>query len=137
MVVAALAVVAIIGAVFALRSGEPASVTLTIDGADGQSEVCASLQTVTGDEDVEVGSASVVGPQWLETVDRTTTARVVGSGTDVASAAAQRVTFVAEDGSVIGRKRLGDDPSAPWSAALVETAPRDENLTRVVARDGC
>jgi len=140
IVVGAIAVVAVVGVVFALSSGEPTNVALTIDGPGGQSEVCASLLTVAGDEDVELGGASVVGPQWLQAVNRTTSARVSGPGVDVSGAADLRVTFVGEDGSVIGQQRVGDDPlaaPAPWSAALVETAPGDEDLTSVFAKGSC
>lgn len=140
IVVGAIAVVAVVGVVFALSSGEPTDVALTIDGPDGKSEVCASLLTVAGDEDVELGGASMVGAQWLKAVNGTTSARVSGPGISVSGAADLRVTFVGGDGSVISQQRVGDDPlaaPAPWSAALVEADPGDEDLTSVVAGNSC
>lgn len=139
-VVVALAGVVLLGLLaVVIFSGEPTNRTLTIEGSDGPHKVCASSQSVVGDDAVELGGAFVAGPQWLEAEERVTRAPLVAPDVGVTLPEFQ-VTFVAEDGSVISQQRGGSEPiasPAPWSAALVEKTDEQWELTSVTAEEGC
>ena len=140
IVIGAAAVLGLAVAVLVLFSGQSTNVTLTIEGSGGRVEVCASSLTAVGDDVVELGGASIAGPQWLEAEGRTTVARVAGPGVGVSGAAELRVTFVGEDGIVLSQQRVDEDPltsPAPWSAALVEASSAREEHTTITAEAGC
>lgn len=124
----------------AVASGPPTNRKLSIEDAAGVRQVCASVRTVAGDDEVDLGGAFVGAPQWLEADEPIVAALRPSPGVEVPPTAFH-VTFVDARGRVISEHDSGPETitaARPWSGALL-VSPGDapDEPRKITADEGC